>query len=162
MEKQITTSGTRFQLRRNRFDRLVFIDAEGKEYEGAIPVRAFPIGAPEEGIALVSAEGHELAWIERWSEVSPACRELIEAELATREFMPVVSRIVGVSSFATPCVWTVETNRGDTAFTLKGEEDIRRLPDAALLIADSHGIQFLIRDSKALDKASRKILDRFL
>ena len=39
---------------------------------------------------------------------------------------------------------------------------IGRLAAPALLIADSHGIQFLIRDQKALDKHSRKILDRFL
>ena len=45
---------------------------------------------------------------------------------------------------------------------LKGEEDIRRLPNNALLIADSHGINYLIRDRAALDAHSRKILDRFL
>jgi len=151
-----------FRLRHNELGRLVFIDVDGVEHEGAIPVRAFPIGAPDEGIALVSADGHELAWIERWEDVSPAIREQIEAELATREFMPEVSRIISVSSFSTPTIWEVETNRGATSFTLKGEEDIRRLPQSALLIADSHGIQFLVRDSKALDKHSRKILDRFL
>lgn len=151
-----------FSLRHNGLGRLVFVDADGSEHEGAIPVRAFPIGAPDEGIALVSADGHELAWIERWSDVSPEIRKMIEAELATREFMPEISRIVGVSSFSTPTVWTVETNRGNTFFTLKGEEDIRRVSQSSLLIADSHGIQFFIRDIKALDKTSRKILDRFL
>jgi hypothetical protein len=45
---------------------------------------------------------------------------------------------------------------------LKGEEDIRRVAQSTLLIADSHGIQFLIRDLTALDNASRKLLDRFL
>ena len=151
-----------FTLRRNSLGRLVFVDAEGVAHEGAIPVRAFPIGAPDEGIALVSAEGHELAWIDQWSDTSVELRAIIEEELAAREFMPQISRIVGVSSFATPSIWEVETNRGNTSFTLKGEEDIRRLPNSALLIADSHGIQFLIRDIKALDKHGRKILDRFL
>lgn len=151
-----------FSLRHNALGRLVFIDAEGVEHEGAIPVRAFPIGAPDDGIAVVSADGHELAWIDQWSDIAPELRTLLQAELATREFMPEISRIVGVSSFATPTVWEVETNRGTTSFTLKGEEDIRRLPQSALLISDSHGIQFLIRDSKVLDKHSRKILDRFL
>ena len=45
---------------------------------------------------------------------------------------------------------------------LKGEEDIRRIGHATLLISDSHGIQFLVRDMQALDTASRKLLDRFL
>jgi len=151
-----------FTLRRNSFGRLVFVDAEGVAHEGAIPVRAFPIGAPDEGIALVSADGHELAWIDQWSDVAADIKTFIEEELATREFIPEISRIVGVSSFATPTNWEVETNRGNTFFTLKGEEDIRRVSQFSLLIADSHGIQFLIRDIKALDKVSRKILDRFL
>lgn len=162
LNEMATVPTHNFSLRHNGLGRLVFVDADGGEHEGAIPVRAFPIGAPDEGIALVSADGHELAWIERWSDVSPEIRRVMEAELATREFMPEISRIIGVSSFATPTIWEVETNRGNTSFTLKGEEDIRRLPQSALLISDSHGIQFLVRDIKALDKPSKKILDRFL
>jgi len=156
------TAMHQFQLRHNNFGRLVFIDAQGVEHEGAIAVRAFPIGAPQQGIALVSADGAELAWIEQWTDVAAPIRALIEQDLASREFMPEISRIRSVSSFSTPTVWEVETNRGDTSFTLKGEEDIRRLSPTALLIADKHGIQFIIRDIKVLDKHSRKILDRFL
>jgi hypothetical protein len=76
--------------------------------------------------------------------------------------MPIISRIVDVSGHATPNTWKVVTNHGDTQFVLKGEEDIRRLGIQGLLIADSHGIHFLIRDRYALDAHSRKILDRFL
>jgi hypothetical protein len=67
-----------------------------------------------------------------------------------------------VSSLATPSTWEVETDRGDTVFVLKGEEDIRRLGRSGLLIADRHGIQFLVRDVNVLDHASRRLLDRFL
>jgi hypothetical protein len=76
--------------------------------------------------------------------------------------MPEISRVKSVSSFATPCTWDVATDRGDTQFVLKGEEDIRRIGAASLLIADNHGIQFLIRDMFTIDKHTRKILDRFL
>ena len=31
-----------------------------------------------------------------------------------------------------------------------------------MLIADAHGVQFMIRDVSALDRHSRKLLDRFL
>jgi hypothetical protein len=83
-------------------------------------------------------------------------------ELASREFMPEISRLNHVSSFATPSAWSVETDRGPTTFVLKGEEDIRRLSASTLLIADSHGVHFLIRDLHRLDASSRKLLDRFL
>ncbi len=151
-----------FRLSRNAFGRLVLVAADGAVHEGVVPVRAFPIAAPEEGISLVSAEGHELAWIDRLADLPPQPRALVEEELASREFVPEIRRLRGVSSFATPSTWEVETDRGETSFVLKGEEDIRRLGANGLLIADSHGIQFLIRDLTTLDKASRRLLDRFL
>lgn len=151
-----------YQLSRNAFGRLVFTGEDGIAQEGVVPVRAFPIAAADQGIALVDAHGHELAWIEHLAELTDERRALVEAELASREFMPEILRIVSVSSFATPSTWCVETSHGETCFVLKGEEDIRRLASPALLIADSHGIHFLIRDRYALDAHSRKILDRFL
>lgn len=151
-----------FQLQRNAFGRLVFTSAEGEMHEGVVPVRAFPIAAPNEGLALVNADGRELAWIESVAALPHDARRLLEEELASREFLPQIRSILRVSSFATPSTWEVETDRGETSFVLKGEEDIRRIGHASLLIADSNGIQFLIKDLQALDKASRKLLDRFL
>ena len=46
---------------------------------------------------------------------------------------------------------------------LKGEEDIRRMRGrSALLIAASDGVQYTVRDTAALDKASLRLLERFL
>ena len=151
-----------YQLQRDAFGRLQLIDHDGVAHEGVVPVRAFPITSPDQGMALVDPHGHELAWIERLDDLPAELRQLVDSELASREFMPVIERIVDVTSFATPSTWTVITNRGETKLILKGEEDIRRLTPPALLIADSNGIQFLIRDRQALDAHSRKILDRFL
>lgn len=151
-----------FQLIRNPFGLLVFTGADGEVHEGVVPVRAFPIGAPEEGIALVNSEGHELLWIDRLEDLPADVARLVQEELASREFVPEIKRIRSVSSFACPSTWELDTDRGDARLVLKGEEDIRRLDREKLLIADTHGIQFLIRDIQALDRASRKILDRFL
>jgi len=156
------TTTADFQLQRDAFGRLMLIDSEGTAHAGVTTVRAFPISSPEDGIAIVDPYGHELAWIERVDDLPAELRALVEGELASREFMPIISRIVDVSGHATPNTWKVVTNHGDTQFVLKGEEDIRRLGIQGLLIADSHGIHFLIRDRYALDAHSRKILDRFL
>ncbi len=149
-------------LSRNAYGRLVFATATGETFEGVVPVTAFPITAPASGVALVAHDGRELAWIDSVDNLPADIADLIKAELASREFMPEVSRILKVSSFATPSTWTVKTNRGETSFVLRGEEDIRRMGSNALLVADSHGIQFLIRDLMSLDTHSRRILDRFL
>ena len=151
-----------YQLHRNAFGRIVFTAADGSIHEDVVPVRAFPIAEPERGIALVTPHGRELAWIDRLEDLPEALRQIVEAELSSREFMPVIKRITRVSGFATPSTWQVETSHGATELILKGEEDIRRLPGSALLIADVHGINYLVRDRLALDLTSRKILDRFL
>ncbi|WP_338761713.1 DUF1854 domain-containing protein [Massilia sp. METH4] len=151
-----------FTLRRDAFGRLSLQDANGVVHEGVSPVRAFPIQAPDEGLALVNTDGKEIVWIERLDDLPPQSAALIREELAGREFMPEIRRIVDVTSFATPCTWTVETDRGTADFVLRGEEDIRRIGTEALLVSDSHGIHFLIRNQYTLDKHSKKILDRFL
>ncbi|MFJ7567604.1 DUF1854 domain-containing protein [Herminiimonas sp. NPDC097707] len=152
-----------FQLNRNAFGKLVYsAPGEAELHEGVVPVRAFPIAAPDTGIAIVSTDGRELAWVERLSDLPETIRALLEEELASREFLPEITKIKHVSAFASPSTWTVATSRGDALLVLKGEEDIRRIGESSLIIADTHGIQFLIRDLQKLDKHSRKLLDRFL
>ena len=150
------------QLSRNSFGRLVLLDEQGVEHVGVSPVRAHPISAPDEGISLIGTDGHELAWIERLSALPAAERELLEAEFASREFTPTVQAILSVSTFSTPSQWTVSTDRGETRFILRTEEDIRRLAQGRLLISSSHGIQFQVPDRFALDRQSKKLLERFL
>lgn len=151
-----------FTLSRDSYGQLVLTSKNGEAHVGIVPVRAFPIGAPDEGIALVNTEGHEVGWVERLADLPPALGQLVEEELASREFVPEIQQISEVSSFACPSTWQVVTNRGNAVLILKGEEDIRRLTQTRLLIADTHGIEFLIRDTGTLDRNSRKLLDRFL
>jgi hypothetical protein len=153
---------TTFQLSRNPFGRLVLTTPDGEVFEGVVPVRAFPIQSPESGIGMVHTDGHEVAWIDRLAEIPDPIQQLIRDELETREFMPHILTIDSVTSFSTPCTWRVQTDRGETRFVLRGGEDIRRVGPTILLVTDSHGIQFLIRDRSNLNKESRKILDRFL
>jgi hypothetical protein len=149
-------------LTRDAHGVLNFVDQDGVEHHGVSVVCAFPIDAPDEAISIIGHDGHELAWITELADVDEGSRELINKELAQREFTPVIERLQSVSSFATPSTWTVETNRGLTSFVLKGEEDIRRLRDRSLLITDSHGVTYRIANLLALDRWSRKLLDRFL
>lgn len=153
---------TPFKLRRDSFGKLIITLENGEEHVGVMPVRAFPIQAPTKGISLVRDGGKEVAWIDDLADMPEQIRTLVREEIEGREFIPEIVRIKEVSSFATPCTWFVETDRGDTQFVLKVDEDIRRIGEASLLVADSHGINFLVRDMYRIDKHSRKILDRFL
>ena len=151
-----------FTLARDNHGRLLLTLADGTVHEGIVPVRAFPISAPEGGLSLLSADGHELRWLHRLADLSAPARALIEAELAVREFTPMIQRISAVSTFSTPSTWTVETDRGPTELVLKSEDDIRRLGNGRLLIASAQGLQFGIAKASELDRHSRKLLERFL
>jgi hypothetical protein len=148
-------------LERDALGQLVFIDAVGTHHVGVYPIRAYPITAPGAGISIMDQSGKELCWFDGITAIPEGELALIEEELATREFMPVIEKITKVSTFATPSIWDIETDRGPTRIRLKGEEDIRRIAGNTLLIADSNGLQFLIKDSTQLDKVSKKLLDRF-
>ena len=142
--------------------RLVLIDLNGVDHVGVSPVRAHPISAPDEGLSLVDVHGHELAWVERLSALPDSPRRLLEAELAAREFHPTLKRLISVNTFATPSTWRIETDRGEVDFVLKSEEDIRRLDENRLLITSTHGLQLQVPDRWALDKPSKRLLERFL
>lgn len=148
-------------LERDTLGRLILIDASGVRHVGVYPVRAFPITAAGAGISIMDQSGKELCWFDAVSAIPELELGLIEDEMAAREFMPVIEKITKVSTFATPSIWDIETDRGPTRIRLKGEEDIRHIAGNTLLIADSNGLQFLIKDATQLDKVSKKLLDRF-
>lgn len=153
-----------FSLVRDPLGQLVCTLTDGTEHTGVTPVRAFPIGAPDEGLSLVSIEGREVAWAPRLSALPRNERELLEDELATREFVPAIQRILSVSTFSTPSTWQLDTDRGPVEMVLKAEEDIRRLPgtQAALLITSGHGIVFRVPSMRSMDRHSRRLIERFL
>ena len=151
-----------FDLERDAFGRWVLVLADGTRHSPVTALRAYPVSAPDQGVALMDAEGHELIWVDALSDLPSDLQSRVLQALSEREFLPVIDRLESVSSFATPSTWTVQTDRGTARFLLKGEEDIRRLTGTVLLINDADGVQYMIRDLAAMDKHSRKLLDRFL
>ena len=154
---------TGMRLARNAHGRLVLTLGSGQVFESVVPVRAFPLAAPEEGLSLVSSDGKEALWVDRMADLPADARALIEEDLAVREFVPTIQSIRKVSSFSTPSTWDLETDRGSAQMVLKAEEDIRKLAGRTrLLISGSDGVQYRIPDTTQLDKHSRKLLERFL
>jgi hypothetical protein len=151
-----------FQLEHDAFGRLVLTLADGQRHVGVTPIRGFPISDPTHGLSLCDTEGHEVAWIDDLSELPAAVRETMEAELRDREFLPQIRRVLRVSLQVDPCEWEVETDRGRTTFVLKSDDDVRRLGANRAIVTDAYGIRYLIPDTTSLDRASRRILERYL
>lgn len=151
-----------FDFECDALGRWVLVMVDGTRHSPITALRAYPVSAPDTGVALMDADGHEVLWIENLLALPAALRDKIVQALNEREFLPEILQLQSVTSFATPSTWSVVTNRGQTQFMLKGEEDIRRLTGTVLLINDADGVQYMIRDMAAMDKHSRKLLDRFL
>ena len=124
-----------FLLSRNQAGRLLLTLKDGRVYEGVVPVRAFPLQAPEQFVAFMSLEGKEVAWVDELSALPQDTRDLITQEIASREMMPVIERIVSVSTLSTPSTWDVVTDRGATKTDPQGR---RRHPTVNRFDADHY------------------------
>lgn len=154
------TNGYRFQ--HDAWGRLVMLTEDGREHVGVATVRLFPLSDPDHWISLVDAAGSELLCLESLEHLPPRARQILEEELEQREFLPIIRRIERVSTHEDPSQWLVETDRGDTTFYVNHEDDVHRLGNHAAVIIDAHGIRYLIPDTRRLDSASRRILDRYV
>jgi hypothetical protein len=148
-------------LSRDSFGRLVLALPGGDKVIGVVPVRCFPFTAPGNWVSFCDEGGREVHCLHDTSALPPTDRELLEQELARREFMPRVRRIRSVSPGAEPTLWQVDTDRGETSFTLTSEDHIRRFGSHGMLICDEHGVRYRIDDVRSLDAHSRRILVQY-
>lgn len=142
--------------------RLVLVDAGGRRHVGVVPLRTFPISEPEDCIALLTEQGHEIAFLESLSTLPEPAADLVRKELEHREFVPVIRRILATTDDVDQPRWQLETDRGETEAIVHVDDGLRRLGERGLLVVDIHGLRFLIPDTALLDNASRRILDRYL
>jgi hypothetical protein len=150
-----------FTLERDVFGQLVLTDAEGRQWPGVEPARAFPISCPEQWVSLCSAEGEEVLCVRELEKLPPELRSILEEELSRREFVPLIKNIISVADDSDPSEWEVETDRGTTTFLLDSEDDVRRLGQFQALFIDTHGIRYIIPDTRKLDSHSRRIMERY-
>ena len=144
------------------FGRLVLTLPGQAPVTGVVPVRSFPLTAPTERVSLCDEQGHEVCCVQDLSELPGDVRTLLESDLARREFLPVILRILSIAPATEPSMWEVVTDRGRTRFTLVSEDHIRRLGPHGALISDADGVRYRVMDSRALDAPSRKLLKQYL
>lgn len=155
------TRSPEFALEHDEWGKLVLVRPDGSRVAGVDPVRAFPLSDPRRSISLLDPRGHEVGWVDRLDDLPHPARGVLEDELAHRHFLPVVLRVVGLTGWTEPIVCDAETDRGPVRFTIKAEEDVRRLPEGRVLITDANGVRYLIPDVAALDPASRRLMSRY-
>lgn len=150
-----------FELTRDGAGRLVLTQRNGQVHQGVEPMRAFPLSDPDKLISIVDSHGREIANVTDLSNLPTAIAELLRCELADREFLPRIERIVQVNAHKEPHEWDVLTDRGRVQFLLR-DDDIRRLSPTRAILVDLNGVRFYIPDSRQLDAKSRRILGQYL
>ncbi len=151
-----------FDLHEDAWGRLVLVDHEGVSHAPVEPVRGFPISDPDHWISICDSEGRELIVVRDLAALAPATRAVLEKDLARREFVPLIRRILRVPADTEPSEWEVETDRGCTRFLLNSGDDVRRLGPHRAQIIDSQGIRYLVDDVRQLDARSRRIIENLL
>ncbi len=146
----------------NPWGRLVLTTADGRVHVGVDPIRAFPLSEPERFISFCDENGHEAHCLGSIDDLAEDDARLLRAELAGREFIPVIERIDRVSCEGTPSDWEVVTDRGGSRFTLETDDDVRRIGIRRVLITDTKKLRYQVRDVQALDSRSRRLLERYL
>lgn len=146
------------RVRRNDRGRLVVtLHREGREetLEGARPVRAFPMTAPDRQIVLLDADDAELGILRELRGLDRESREAIEAELEIAYLVTRVEAIRGVRARFGVTTWEVETDRGPRTAHVKERSDIRPMPDGRIILTDVDGVKYEIPPPGELDERSR-------
>jgi hypothetical protein len=151
-----------FTLHRDAAAKLIYSNGAASAAIHVVAVRAFPFSSPRQGVALCDLQGHEIVWLEDLDALPIILRQLIEEDLAHREFVPVIRRIYHVKPRIEPSEWEVETDRGCACFLLNSADDVRRLDERRAMVIDAHGIRYVINDVEKLDAISRRLLERYL
>lgn len=151
-----------FVFARDATGKVVLTDAAGHQHTGVVVVRAFPVSDPHFAVSICDSRGHEIAFVESLDALPAETRELLEAELGRREFMPTIQRILNDPPHTEPTQWQVLTDRGTITFRLERDSDVRRYGEHRALVVDSNGMHYQIPDLRQLDAHSRRVLDRVL
>jgi hypothetical protein len=151
-----------FRFARDEWNHLTVTDPNGKTHRDVVVVPLFPVSAPNQLISLVNAEGDEIGCFDTLDGLPAESLNPLREELALREFVPVIEKVISVSGTQEPCEWFVQTNHGETSFVINSEEDVRRTSSKSVVITDANGIRFRVDDLKRLDSRSRGFVEWYV
>ena len=151
----------RFSPSRGGLLSMTLTDEEGEHvFDRVIVLRAVPLTSPDEFLSVREPTGgrEELYMIRRLSELDEESARLVSEELASRYYIPRITRIYSLHR-RRMFFLDAETDLGRRKITMQGHAGaVRLLEDGRVLLSDLDGNLYEIPDPKALSKADyRKI-----
>ncbi|MDZ7333069.1 MAG: DUF1854 domain-containing protein [candidate division KSB1 bacterium] len=140
--------------------------ANGTIHEPISCVPLFPLSNPTSYIALVvkrNGTTEEVGVIHQLNDLSPAQRPLVEREIQLRYFCPRILDIHAISSKYGVDQWDVTTDCGKKRFLVQdAKENVTIRDDGLIMIIDTEGCRYQVRDYRQLPTRARIRLEQAL
>ena len=125
--------------------------------------RAFPLSDTDHLIALLDGNGRDVGIVVFPKKLDEESQCTIDADLAIRYFLPVVTSILSVKEEFGTVYWTLDTDRGVHDVVARHLRDnLMELPGGRVIITDVEGNRFEFPDIATLDPRSMAIVLRHL
>jgi hypothetical protein len=156
----------KIRLYKNEFNMLK-LEIDGHKGNGGAPiveiVMGFPLTSSNNFISLIEVKDgkrdKEIGMIEDLKKLDSRSRKLLKEELKRVYFMPQITKINRMKETHGIMKFDVETDKGQRSFETRYKEDIRRLGDGRVVIKDSDGNRYNIKDYRKLDDKSVNLID---
>jgi len=126
-------------------------------------LRMFPLTDPDCFFSIRDGAGRELGVLRSLAELDPDSRACVQEALARRYMAAQIRKIIRVRERFGVVEWEVETQRGGCRFSTRDlRENVRRLSERHLILADVEDNRYEVVDSTALDPHSQACLWRYL
>jgi hypothetical protein len=123
--------------------------------------RCFPWSLPGRYVSILDKDGKEIALLETLEGLNEQSRRVVQEQLATTVFNPVIRRVIGHKHEFGITSITAETDRGTVTFQVRSRDDVRTLSPTRALFRDADGNVYELPDVTRLDAASRKHLEHY-
>ena len=132
----------------------------GEEVHYPIRVKqAFPLTNPENYIVFLTEHGKQIGMVEDLNKLDEESRKNILEELDTVFFVPQIKKIFWIKERFGSSKWKVETDRGIREFSTRSlHESVKEVEDGHIVITDTEGLQYEIKNIDELPPKSKKIL----
>lgn len=141
-------------------------DGTVETFERVEIIRSFPITNPDDYLAVRNASAgrrEEIGLISSIHLFDADTVALLNAELDRRYFIPEIIKLYSMKEKYGYHYTEALTSAGRIKFVMNNpSNNIRTLEDGRILITDTDGNCFCLRDPKKLDKASYRIIEIYL
>lgn len=164
----LTPDNAKFYRSKGGLISLNYTNPEGnvENFERVEIIRAFPITNPDEFLAVRNASGgrrDEIGLIDSVSLFDDETVALLKEELDRRYFIPEITKIYSMKEKYGYHYTEALTSAGRIKFVMNNPSNsIRTLEDGRILITDTDGNCFCLREPQKLDKASYRLIEIYL